>query len=211
MIRCITPLIFIIVVLTAVFMLAKWSSAQPVTPPQNVQKQLDEISTIITPKLVFVTSTPYDGNLGGLAGADAKCQEAADNAGLEGTFMAWLSDNSDSPSTRFTTLSLGPYITTRPGSGTIAGSWSDLTDREIRDFINSNENGVSIIGSTEVWTGTGSNGGRGVLDPTCDGWTSGDATELGVVGTTNELDDSWTFHNIRSCDNTFPIYCFQVQ
>jgi hypothetical protein len=42
-------------------------------------------------KRVFVTSTGYPGNLGGLAGADAKCQERATAAGLGGTFKAWLS------------------------------------------------------------------------------------------------------------------------
>ena len=33
-------------------------------------------------KIVFVTSETYNGALGGLAGADAKCQERADDAGL---------------------------------------------------------------------------------------------------------------------------------
>jgi hypothetical protein len=42
-------------------------------------------------KRVFVTSTVYTGNLGGSAGADDKCQERADAAGLGGTFKAWLS------------------------------------------------------------------------------------------------------------------------
>jgi len=33
---------------------------------------------------VFVTSETYDGNLGGIAGADSKCQALADAAGLDG-------------------------------------------------------------------------------------------------------------------------------
>ena len=33
---------------------------------------------------VFVTSLKYDGNLGGLVGADAACQELADGAALGG-------------------------------------------------------------------------------------------------------------------------------
>lgn len=40
---------------------------------------------------VFITSTAYTGDLGGLEGGDAKCQLAADAAGLGGSFVAWLS------------------------------------------------------------------------------------------------------------------------
>lgn len=41
-------------------------------------------------KRVFVTSSSYSGNLGGLSGADEKCQQAADGANLGGTWMALL-------------------------------------------------------------------------------------------------------------------------
>jgi hypothetical protein len=41
-------------------------------------------------KIVFITSTHYTGDLGGLAGADEKCQTHADSADLGGTFKAWL-------------------------------------------------------------------------------------------------------------------------
>ncbi|HYL59494.1 MAG TPA: hypothetical protein VEU51_11520, partial [Candidatus Acidoferrales bacterium] len=40
---------------------------------------------------VFVTSSTFDGNLGGQAGADADCASLASGAGLAGTFKAWLS------------------------------------------------------------------------------------------------------------------------
>jgi len=57
-------------------------------------------------KTVFVTSASFKGkNLGGLAGADSKCQaEADDPASIvpSGTYMAWLSDGTDSRNTRFT-------------------------------------------------------------------------------------------------------------
>ena len=43
-------------------------------------------------KLVFTTSASYAGDLGGLAGADAKCAQSASTAGLDGTFVALLSD-----------------------------------------------------------------------------------------------------------------------
>ena len=76
----------------------------------------------------------HNGNLGGLAGADAICQARAEAAGslaAPGTYLAWLSDAGGgvdppvSPSTRFIQASV-PY---RLVNGTIvAASWSDLVD-----------------------------------------------------------------------------------
>ncbi len=46
-------------------------------------------------KTVFVTSAAFKGNLGGLTGADAKCQAEADGPASivpSGTYLAWLSD-----------------------------------------------------------------------------------------------------------------------
>src|SRR5687768_3468798 len=62
------------------------------------------------PCLVFATSQKFTGNLGGVAGADRKCQDlaTAPGVGLPGTYMAWLSDSTNSPFTRFV-KSPGPY------------------------------------------------------------------------------------------------------
>ena len=39
---------------------------------------------------VFIVSAPtFTADMGGLAGADALCQSAADNAGLVGSYRAW--------------------------------------------------------------------------------------------------------------------------
>ena len=50
---------------------------------------------------VFVTEWEGDGNIGGLTAADSICQTEADDAGLPGTYKAWLSDSTASPSSRF--------------------------------------------------------------------------------------------------------------
>ncbi len=45
-------------------------------------------------KTVFVTSATFNGNLGGLTGADEKCQTEADGPVSivpSGTYLAWLS------------------------------------------------------------------------------------------------------------------------
>ena len=63
-------------------------------------------------KTVFVTSAQFNGNLGGLTGADDKCQAEANGPASivpSGTYLAWLSDGTDSPDTRFT-KSAHPYM-----------------------------------------------------------------------------------------------------
>ena len=86
----------------------------------------------------------YDGNLGGLAGADAKCDLLASNAGLTGTFRAWLSDGIDSPDTRF--LKAGnPYVLV-DNTTVIASDWTDLTSGSIQAPINLTELGGSHPG-----------------------------------------------------------------
>ena len=44
----------------------------------------------LRPNLMFTTNAVFDGNLGGLAGADAKCQAAAMAVNLPGTYLAYL-------------------------------------------------------------------------------------------------------------------------
>ncbi len=86
-------------------------------------------------KIIFKTSTTYNANLGGVAGADSKCQARANAAGLTGTYKAWISTSSSSPATTFTKYS-SPYILT---DGTqIASNWNDLTDGSIPNVTGGN-------------------------------------------------------------------------
>jgi len=52
------------------------------------------------PNIMFVTSTTQFANLGGLAGADAICNQRAQAAGLAGTYKAWLSTPTSSAASR---------------------------------------------------------------------------------------------------------------
>src|SRR3989344_7858176 len=71
-------------------------------------KDFNTLSTAINTKAtctkyVFLTSTIYDGNLGGISGADAKCQARANTFNLGGTWKAWISDSNtnNDPESRF--------------------------------------------------------------------------------------------------------------
>ena len=57
-------------------------SPNPKANPAVQLLLLSEEEPLQSPNIVFVTSIAYDGNLGGLVGADQKCQARAEAAGL---------------------------------------------------------------------------------------------------------------------------------
>ena len=71
------------------------------TPPPALGGQ--GVTVEGTPNLVFVTSTTYRGDLGGLQAADARCRERARAANLRGTFVALLSSSTVDARTRLGT------------------------------------------------------------------------------------------------------------
>jgi hypothetical protein len=139
-------------------------------------------------KIVFVSSAVYDGNLGGVLGADAKCQALADAAGLGGTFLAWLSDTTSSPAARFTRTSADYVLADR--TTVFAHGWTGLTTQPALHPLNMTELGLpptSVSGSntcatpplghgSATWGSTNLNGepSPGVADGlhTCEDWTS---------------------------------------
>ena len=158
------------------------------------------------PCLVFVTSVASQGNLGGLAGADALCQSLAAGSGLFGTYRAWLSDGVESPSTRFV-QSPGPY---RLVDGTtIAANWADLTDGAIQAPIVITEQG-NVVAGQEVWTNVRADGTANSGTRHCHDWTTVDsgAGQTGYVWANNVAD--WTdTQPVSACSESHHLYCFQ--
>jgi hypothetical protein len=160
------------------------------------------------PCRVFVTSSLHMGNLGGLAGADAICQQRAQDAGLPGTYKAWLSDRTDSPATRFV-HSPDPYQLV--SGTTIAASYADLTDGSLAAAIDTTEVGTVIRALAEdipvAWTHTAPDGTPDPTVSTCFNWTmsAGD----GVGGLTYATDGTWTDGTLSLCRFPARLYCFQ--
>jgi hypothetical protein len=160
---------------------------------------------------VFLTDDPLlSSNFGGLSGADAVCNSRASGAGLSGTFKAWLSDSSASPSTRFTRSSKGYALI----DGTmIADDWDDLTDGPLATPITTTENGV--VDPTPRSTATSTDADGTGLAPEanayCLDWTSDSGTPNAtqVRGRTNVTDSTWTNSNTAGCGNTIRLYCFE--
>jgi hypothetical protein len=151
---------------------------------------IDQILSKIETKKVFVTSQAYDGNLGGLAGADALCQNAADSAGLDGSFLAWLSTTTTSligetiptgPAYRFVRHHV-PYVL--PNGQQVARYFGDLVDGDLENPIAVTEYGSTVF-SGETWSATSANGLPAAGSPaslyTCENWTSGASSGGGLV------------------------------
>jgi hypothetical protein len=161
-------------------------------------------------KTVFVTSAKFKGNLGGLTGADDKCQAEADGPASivpSGTYLAWLSDGFDSPDTRFTKSS-HPY--TLPDGTKIAEDFTDLTDGSILHKINSDPTGKRL-GLQEFWTGTLADGTTAQQVVTCSRWKADLLSDGGGIhGRTNQTGSLWsTMHSDHDCSRSARLLCFQ--
>ena len=133
-----------------------------------------------------MTSSSWNGNLGGLSGADQKCQEAADVAGLGGTWVAWLSDSTHNARDRITHTNYGYYLI----NGTkIADNFSDLVDGCIDHFINLDENG-NVVRYDTIATGSNEYGYK--VSNNCNDWTSPSSSLDAELGENYESLCLWT-------------------
>jgi hypothetical protein len=155
------------------------------------------------PKLVFVTSTLQNGNLGGLEGADDICQDLADVQDIQGVFKAWLSDSTRSPFSRFN-HAITPYALV---DGTvIAVSWADLVeDGPPQHGISLTEAGGGT-GTQVVYTGTDYDGRP--FGGSCDDWSSSDAQDV-IVGISGATGFKWSAAQFGRCDALNRLYCFE--
>jgi hypothetical protein len=166
------------------------------------------VSVIVTKK-VFVTSQTWDGNLGGLSGADTKCQTAASNAGLSGTYKAWLSSGVLYATSR---LNHSPYPYVRTDGATIANDWNDLTNEDdIQNPIDKDEFGNTVGSPQSAHSYTYPNG-QGVDSPGapfyCSDWTTSSNSQYTRYGSTTET-YQWSDINWGFCNTFHRLYCFE--
>lgn len=153
--------------------------------------------------VVFVTSTTQTANLGGLAGADAICQNRANAAGLTGTFRAWLSSSTVNALSR---MGSARGFVRRDGAPLADTLESLTTSRALLNAINYDENNVAVD-STLAWTGTSVAGvfsGNG----SCSDWTS--TTGSATSGNPQAGPGMWTNYGTGSCATPQRLYCFQI-
>ncbi len=151
-------------------------------------------------QVVFATSSKQSGDLDGLTGADEVCAARAVEAGLDGTFMAWLSSPDTSAGDRLSHASI-PY--SRTDGTRVAADWDDLVDGELAAPIDRDEHGEPVTG--DVWTGTLASGAQ--ADETCAGFA--DPDQSGVCGSSDAIGASWTVNIRPPCTSALRLYCVQ--
>jgi hypothetical protein len=174
------------------------SDARPHLAAPDATPPIDDSE--VPHRVVFATSSKQTGDLGGVAAADDICAARAAEAGLEGTFMSWLSSPESSAAGRLSHASI-PYA--RTDGVEVAADWDDLIDGELSAPIDRDENGEPIDG--DVWTGTLASGDP--ADDTCAGFVN--PAESGLCGSSNASDTTWT-DNIRPpCTSALRLYCVE--
>jgi hypothetical protein len=153
-------------------------------------------------KRVFVSSAAFTGNLAGVAGADRKCTDLAQAAGLSGSWVAWLSAPGAHAKNRVT--GPGPWVLV--GRSAIAVTRAQLTTAAISQPIDRDEK-RNKVDAEEAWTGTTPIGTHS--DDDCAGFRSQDPANVGAVGSTIWSDSDWTYLRPAACDEPKRIYCFE--
>ena len=147
------------------------------------------------------------GGLGGLPGADAKCQGLAQAAGLPGSYRAWPSDATSAPVSRFA-RSPGPYILVNGVA--IARSWDDLTDGSpLEDTITVTETGGGPGDSLFAWTATQPDGTFSFGTTHCNNGSTNANGPQGALGNIVSLTGWSTAPGELACVNRMHLYCFQ--
>jgi hypothetical protein len=169
----------------------------------------DESTTdtgVVETRVVFATAQSYLPVA--LPGAAAACQSAADDAGLDGTFLGWVSYAGFEPAADFVQFD-GQYVLT---DGTVvADGWDDLVDGSLDHAINLDETGAIVVG-IEVLTntdpdGTATVGGASVDN--CTAFMSMSVMQSMAIGRTTASSDEWTQYSEQVCALPGHFFCFE--
>ncbi len=175
-------------------------------------------------KRVFVSSTKYKGDIGGIEAATAVCIDLAQHAGLGGDWMAFLSVPEDEAIERI--VDVGPWYlinqTTLVAANKAQLVSSDLTPH-LDHAINMTEQGsvlecnegdlMALYNECGVWTGSFANG-VGHETRHCQEWTVassiGGDSGLGMVGVAEFPNAGWLNEGAYSdCGSERRLYCFE--
>jgi len=164
---------------------------------------------------VFITSMQWDGNLGGITGADAKCEAAAlsGKLGSAGKWMAWISTSTNSPALRFQHGSV-PYVLV-DGTTEVASDWAHLTGGfALEHLIDQDEFGQSPSFGGQypgyVMTSTNDMGMPSLQEGACLDYTSDSVSVTTTAGYyLSQSTQGWTLDSEFYCNDVAALYCFE--
>nr|MBP9084595.1 hypothetical protein [Kofleriaceae bacterium] len=129
--------------------------------------------------IIFVTGLAFTGNLGGRAGADQKCRDAANAAGLGGTFVAVLGDSGagiDPLATSRISMARGWG---RPDGKPVVDKAADLVTGKQWYPITLDQAGTDLGSTATYWSGSMASGATGT---DCNRWSSDTMGSTGDIG-----------------------------
>jgi hypothetical protein len=155
-------------------------------------------------KFVFLSRT-YTGALAeliggvmtGNGGADAKCQREANEAGLPGTYKAWLSGGGGAPANERMKHAVVPYVL--PDFTVVANNWDEFASPVHRAGITLDVHGSPAGGAfgqpLMAWTGSLTDGSD--IFPftplnTCNNWQTNTPAFSGYIGFPNATNATWS-------------------
>lgn len=157
-------------------------------------------------RTIFVTSTLVRGDVN-IGGADAECEARADNAGLEGTFKAWISGTPSTFGNARIRNTHSPFPYVRVDGVMVAVNWDDLVDGQLLAPINITEHGVPVTSSFQAWTGTLPDGAEAELR--CGDFINGHVGTSGIVGDVNSTGTAWSNIGSARCNTSHRLYCLE--
>ncbi len=195
----------------ATFATYGWTSNSSVGCNEAVQLYcfgVDKTTALTPTKLsgpIAFLSTNWSTN-GGIAGADARCQNDATSAGLSGTFKALIATTSASAASRFNqTGDVWVMVDGLPIATSRAAMFADNFERP----ITVQANGAYINGST--WNGAFKPNVVGAADQTCENWSSVLPSSHGVSSTGSAIGDKTFGAGNTQCDwPYFRLICLQT-
>jgi hypothetical protein len=163
--------------------------------PQQVSANFE-----LKPNIAFVTSTTQNGNLGGLAGADAICQSLATTSSIAGTFRAYLSNTTVDAISRLGTASGWVRVDGKP----VASTSGDFALGRLYYPMRITNVGVDV-GDTRATTATRD----GILlGESCSDYmsTSGNVT-IGLTATQGQM---FSANSTITCATASRLYCLGI-
>lgn len=154
---------------------------------------------------IFVTSTSYSGILGGISGADAKCQARADAEALGGSWKAILSIGGQHAINRIVISGEVRNL----NNNKVADNSADFWDGTLDSAVGYDETGAPT--SVSVWTSTDELGSASANN--CSNWTSDDGGGYsGDSGLSQSTSSTWLSNTDLDCGSgNARLYCINGQ
>ncbi|MBA3393842.1 MAG: hypothetical protein H0T89_14435 [Deltaproteobacteria bacterium] len=170
-------------------------------------------SFALAPNLMFVTSSLFTGDLGGLAGADARCQNLAASANLPGTYRAYLSSLDGNTQITAPSRMGGASGWVRVDGAPVMNDIGQLAGGALFNAPRLTESGVDA-GTSQLpfaWTGTTTSG---TFDSTCSAATAfipwGGTSGTAMAGDVTSTSSSAVALDVGDCGLTLRLYCLGV-